>query len=85
MQVASESDASSSAKPGTGFAPWEMGVAALRPLGVAPTERPKPTVLAHEKKPGMKTRPGSVSRRTAATKASLTRKAQDSPGESSCP
>lgn len=39
-------------KPGLGFAPWEMGSPARRPLGVAPSVAPMVSVFAQENRPG---------------------------------
>ena len=47
-------------KPGSGFAPCEIGAPACRPLGVAPTALPIGIVLAHENRPGIRLNPAGV-------------------------
>ena len=47
-------------KPGSGFAPCEIGSPALRPFGVAPTVLPKRIVSAHVNHPGMSLKPCGV-------------------------
>ena len=82
MALAMAVGALSARKPGSGFAPCEIGSPARRPFGVAPRSLPIAIVEDHENHPGIRFRPPGVGPAlTSSVNRRLTRSAQASPSD----